>query len=114
MVQSGSPALDLLCSSGSALEYLQHLQTRAKWRSPSRNVAVGDVVVLKEETPLRNQWILARVIQACPSSDGLVRRVILQLGAPLDAKGKPVSAATILERPVTKVVVLVESRCEPL
>ena len=38
------------------LECLQTLQTRKKWLMPQRNICVGDVVLLKEENLVRNQW----------------------------------------------------------
>ena len=37
-------------------EYLQQLQARIKWTRPKRNFKVGDVVLLKENQPLRNRW----------------------------------------------------------
>jgi len=54
-------------------EYLTTLNKFNKWHCPSRNLTVGDVVVLKEESIIPTKWPLARVIQVHPGKDGLVR-----------------------------------------
>ena len=56
-------------------KYLQSLQPRSKWNERQRDLEVGDIVIMKEETP-RNEWHLAKVIEAIKSeSDGKVRKV---------------------------------------
>lgn len=77
-------------------EYLLSLNQRDKWNLPRRNMKVGDVVMLKEDTP-RMQWPLAIVTQIFPSTDGLVRKVEVKRGS------------SLLERPVQKLVLLVEA-----
>ena len=37
-------------------EYLQELQQRQKWVQPKRDIAVGDIVILKEDDSPRSQW----------------------------------------------------------
>ena len=37
-------------------EYLLTLQQRSKWNSPKRNVAVGDIVLVKDDSSPRNTW----------------------------------------------------------
>lgn len=54
-------------------EYLVILNKFSKWHYPKRNLAVGDVVVLKEDSILPTKWPLAKVIQVHPGQDGLVR-----------------------------------------
>jgi hypothetical protein len=81
-------------------EYLLSLNERQKWNQTRRNVKVGDIVMLKDETVSRMEWPLAIVIEALTSSDGLVRKVKVKLG----------SRKSILERPVQKLVLLLESR----
>ena len=56
-------------------DFLQSLQARQKWVRTSRNMKVGDVLIIKDENLHRNQWPLARVVQTYPSDDGLVRKV---------------------------------------
>ena len=84
-------------------EYLSGLQTRQKWIKETRNFSVGDVVLLKEDifSP-RNRWPTARVIQAFPNEDGLVRSVDLMVARP---NGK----TSTLKRPITKLVLLLEA-----
>lgn len=61
--------------------YLQELQTRSKWTKPSRNVEVGDIVIVKNKVEKRNNWPLARVVEAKKSSDGKVRSATLRLAS---------------------------------
>ena len=44
-----------------------------------------------------------------PGDDGLVRKVTIRLASDLDKHGIPVKNPTILERPVHKMVVLLEA-----
>ena len=53
------------------LEYLSTLQKCSKWQYPSRNLSVGDVVVLMEDGIIPTNWPLARVIKAHPGKDGI-------------------------------------------
>ena len=70
-------------------EFLQVLQTRQKWIKPSRNLRIGDIVLLKEDDAQRNCWRLARVDATYPSFDGLVRKVRIAIADPaLDDKGR--------------------------
>ena len=91
-------------------EYLQILQNRQKWTKERRNVRIGDVVLLKDDSLPRNNWPLCRVVEANASSDGLVRTIKLQVGDPnLTKIGKRTNKTTYLERPIHKIVVLVEN-----
>lgn len=54
-------------------EYLVTLNKFNKWHYPSRNLTVGDVVVLKEDSIVPSKWPLAKVIRVYPGKDGLVR-----------------------------------------
>jgi hypothetical protein len=91
-------------------EYLQTLQSRQKWQTTKRNVQIGDVVMLHEDDKARCDWRLARVEEVTKAEDGLVRKVKILVGQPrLDNKGKRTSKALVLERPVHKLTVLVET-----
>ena len=71
------------------LEYLQNLQLRQKWLKGKRNIAVGDVVILKDENQPLNSWHLGRVVETYTEDDCLVRKVKLALAdANLNSKGK--------------------------
>lgn len=84
-------------------EYLMAIATRQKWHKPKRNLKTDDIVIIKDNNLPRNQWQLGRVIETVQDSDGLVRRVKLQLGKCIN-DSKP----TVIERPVHKLVVLLE------
>lgn len=75
-------------------EYLPLLQTRSKWHRERRNLSVGDIVLLVDDTCSRNAWPLARIIETFPNSDGYVRRV------------KVKTKGGVLMRPIDKCVLL--------
>ena len=56
-------------------EYLTGLQRMNKWRSPSKAISVGNVVILCEDTIGPTQWPLAQVVQTHPGKDGIVQVV---------------------------------------
>jgi hypothetical protein len=90
--------------------YLLALQERQKWTKPRRNVQKGDVVPLKEESIARNQWRTARVEETYPDEDGLVRRVKIAVSDQLlNERGQRTRPASVLERPVQKLIVLMKS-----
>ncbi len=51
-----------------------------KWHTESRNVRVGDVVVVQPEKPklFKGNWRLAQVCKTDPGRDGKVRSVTLR------------------------------------
>ena len=75
-------------------EYLTSLNKYTKWPHRSVNVAVGDIVVLRDETLFPTSWPLARVINVHPGKDNLVRVVTVRT-----PKG-------VYNRPVTRIVVV--------
>ncbi|CAI5657210.1 unnamed protein product [Oreochromis niloticus] len=90
-------------------EYLLNLQQRQKWQKMSRNLQADDIVILKDDSAPRNQWKLARVVEALPSADGKVRKLKLLLSDTTFDKGKSITKSVYLERPVHKVVTLLEA-----
>ncbi|XP_055633296.1 uncharacterized protein LOC129773676 [Toxorhynchites rutilus septentrionalis] len=74
-------------------EYLPTIADRNKWFEEVTPIKVGDLVVVVDEA-IRNSWIRGRVARVYPGKDGRVRRA--------DIKTK----SGILQRPVTKIVVL--------
>ena len=91
-------------------EYLHNLQNRQKWISPRRNLHVGDIVIIKDDNLHRSEWLLGRITEVFPSQDGLVRSVRIRIAdKKLSAHGKPGEKPSYLERPVQKVVLLLEA-----
>ncbi|XP_066597121.1 uncharacterized protein [Prorops nasuta] len=54
-------------------EYLHHLQERNKWKGPTTNFRVGQLVVINDERLPPSKWSLGRIIEVHPGDDGLVR-----------------------------------------
>ena len=77
-----------------SLEYLQQLQRLQKWRTPSPNLKVGDIVSIKEDTTFTAHWPAARVVEVHPGQDGLVRVTTVR------------TQTSTLKRPVAKLVLL--------
>ena len=75
-------------------EYLSNINKLNKWRYPTTNVAVGDIVVLQEGGTVPTKWPLGRVVQTHPGQDNLVRVVTLK------------TAQGTYKRPVSKIAVL--------
>ena len=94
-------------------EFLQSLQTRQKWLRSQRNLKIGDIVIVKNDELPRNRWQLARVQDVYPDEDELVRKVKIEVGdRSRDNNGKRVHVATVLERSVHKLVLLVAAEEE--
>ncbi len=77
-------------------EYLPTLQTRQKWFKTQKNVAVGDVVLVIDNSP-RNSWTLGRILEAIADKKGAVRIV------------KVKTPTTVLQRPVHKICKILEA-----
>ena len=81
------------------------LQNRGKWTKQQRNCKVGDVVLLREDSE-RNRWPMAKIVSVNSDSKGDVRSVRKLVGA----ADKSDDSIRYLERPVNKLVVLVENK----
>ena len=75
-------------------EYLQQLQSLQKGPTPTPNLKVGDVVIIRDDNVFTNHWPMARVLETHPGKDGLIRVVSLK------------TQTTVLKRPVTKLALL--------
>lgn len=60
------------------MDYINNLQNRNKWRTPKENIAVNDIVIIKEDNCSPAIWALGRVVEVHPGGDGLVRNVTLK------------------------------------
>ncbi|XP_078483450.1 uncharacterized protein LOC144743487 [Ciona intestinalis] len=91
-------------------EFLQTLQVRKKWQGRQQNLDVGDVVLIHDDNAPRNQWKVGRVSVTYPSEDGMIRKVKLTVAeGDRDKQGKRTKAPSVLERPIHKLVLLVEN-----
>ncbi|XP_043082438.1 uncharacterized protein LOC122329873 [Puntigrus tetrazona] len=90
-------------------EYLSNIATRQCWHTAKRNLQVGDIVMEKTDLP-RNEWRLARVTETTTDKDGLVRRVKICFGdRNLEKDGRRLNKLSVIERPVQKLVLLLET-----
>jgi hypothetical protein len=80
------------------LEYLPDLTKRAKWCQDGKEVCLGDVVIIIDETAPRNTWEKGIIHQLHPSADGKVRSASVR------------TASTIRKRPVSKLAILVPAK----
>ncbi|XP_076660370.1 uncharacterized protein LOC143363708 [Halictus rubicundus] len=59
-------------------EYLSQLQTLPKWQRARENLAVGAVVLLKDDLAPPPKWPLGRVVEVHRGSDGRVRVAVVK------------------------------------
>ena len=70
----------------------------------------GDIVIIKEDDTPRGHWKLGRVEECHPSADGIIRSVKIAIGdSKLDERGRRTQPVSYLTRPITKLVLLLES-----
>ncbi|XP_043064457.1 uncharacterized protein LOC122320328 [Drosophila ficusphila] len=78
-------------------EYLTTLQQRPKWNTERKNIAPGDMAIIKDSNTPPAAWTLARIIEVYPGKDGLVRAVKLR------------TSSGELVRPISKIAILPNS-----
>ena len=71
-----------------------------KWHTESRNLAVGDVVLVQDLNPVRGKWKMAIVEQPITSTDGKVRRAMISYKTDEGTR-------SLVERAVQKLIVIV-------
>jgi len=76
-------------------EYLPQLQVRGKWTTATKPLAIGDVVIVKEDNMAPCKWKMARITCLHPGRDGHIRVVTIRT-----ANG------TEMKRPVLKLCLL--------
>ena len=77
-------------------------------RPPSKRAK--EEVMMKDKDLPRNEWRLGRVLEAIANQDGLVRKVKIQLGdRNLNHKGEHICKPSVVERPIQKLVLLMET-----
>ena len=83
-------------------EYLPSIGSRQKWFQPSKNVKVGDVVLVIDPDAPRRDWKLGRIEAVHPGKDGLVRVVDVKTRGVI--KRRPISRISPLEAEVSSVI----------
>ncbi|GFX49470.1 integrase catalytic domain-containing protein [Trichonephila clavipes] len=75
-------------------DYLNHLQQRNKWQFEKNNVAIGYLVLLKENDLPPCKWAMARILEVIYGNDGKIRVVKLK------------TATGVLTRSISKICIL--------
>lgn len=75
-------------------EYVHQLQPRSKWFSKKENVKPGQIVIISDDNTPPSRWLLGRITNVYPDSEGLIRIV--------DVKCKN----TVIKRPIHRLGLL--------
>ena len=65
-----------------------------KWRNPSKNATIGDVVIVSEDNTPKSNWRLGRIEDTTTGRDGLVRSVMVK------------TARGVIRRPIQRLYLL--------
>ena len=75
-------------------EYLASLRKFHKWHRHSRNITIGDAVLIREDGLVPTKWPLARVTAVYPGKDDVVR--VVQVKTSTSTYTRPVSKIACL------------------
>ena len=88
--------------------YFPTLLVRQKWHTDKRNVAVGDVCLLKDATAFRGDWRLCKVTAVFPDGNGKVRNVEVMVKPKQSGVGPYIATKPIkMNKHVCNLVVIV-------
>ncbi|GBO02627.1 hypothetical protein AVEN_37970-1 [Araneus ventricosus] len=68
-------------------DYLNHLQQRSKWQFEKNDLKIGSLVLLKEYNIPPCKWVIGRVKDVIPGSDGKIRVANVQTQSGLYRRG---------------------------
>ena len=54
-------------------DYVASLQSRGRWREPSTDIKVGEVIVVHEDNLPAQKWLVGRIVEVEAGADGKVR-----------------------------------------
>lgn len=84
-------------------DYLNQLQRRYKWQRENPNLAVGQIVLLKDESGPCD-WPLAEIVRVYPDASGVVRVVDVRVA----------KSSTVFKRAIHKIILLpIDVNIEP-
>ncbi|XP_037930801.1 uncharacterized protein LOC119665645 [Teleopsis dalmanni] len=75
-------------------EFLTQLHAKNKWNKRQTNVTASQLVLIRDERLPLSSWLLGRIIQVHPGTDGAVRVVTIK------------TQSAIVKRPISKISVL--------
>ena len=102
-------------------EVIHQMQFYNKWKTTRPNLAVGDLVLMKDASAFQTHWGMARVVAVYPGDDSLVRAVdvsVKKVVLPDDSVRRPLRPdqlkvkSSTLRRPVSKLALLIPASDE--
>lgn len=88
-------------------KYLDVITKRQRWERPQPDLGKGDIVLVTEDNLPRNLWTYGIIDETITGSDGKVRKGRVRMAnSAIDNQGKAISPASILERPIQKLILL--------
>ncbi|XP_067949851.1 uncharacterized protein [Watersipora subatra] len=93
--------------------YIANITKRQKWTQVKWQIQAGDLVLIVDDFQPRNQWLTAIVEDTINEKSELPKRAKVRVASRyLDKSGKRLEKATILERPIQKLILLLPSESE--
>lgn len=68
-------------------DYVCHLLQRTKWKKIQPDVAVGQLVIIKQDNVVPMQWPLGRIVETITGKDGRIRVVVVKTALGLYKRG---------------------------
>ncbi|KAK3105008.1 hypothetical protein FSP39_015108 [Pinctada imbricata] len=87
-------------------DFFPSLIVRQKWHVTTRNMQIGDVVLVQDSNAIRGLWKLAQVTKVFPSKDNVVRDVELRYKVQEDGPDYRGQTDTNIHRSVHRLVVI--------
>ena len=78
------------------MEYIPSLQESQKWHKTQRNLQTGELVLIADDNVARQQWLIGRVTNVFPGSDGQVSSV--EVTAKESTYRRPITKICLLEQ----------------
>ena len=84
-------------------QFLVTVKQCQKWSKKKRDFQTEDIALLKDDSHHRNHWPIACILEICVDKHGDVRNVKLKLDSQSNCEN------ALLERPISKIVLIMES-----
>ena len=87
--------------------YFPALILQPKWHVDTRNLCIGDIVLVQDSKALRGKWKLAEVHSVKENEDGKVRDVVLRYKVQNDSENYTGSKDVLINRSVHRLVLII-------
>lgn len=79
-------------------EYIPQRQRRGRWTEMSKNLSIGDLAILRDDTAPPIHWRLVRIKEIHPGADGVIRVVTVRNSTGTEFR-HPVNKLALLPNP---------------